>query len=520
MNSNRSLGAELLDAARARGDKPVIVEYTGRDRHAACSGREFVALVREVGQNLNRCRVGAGMRAALCLPNSTLYAAALTALMEREIVVAPLKLEYRATELAAVFRDLQPHLVISDPAFLSILAPHLRRLHPSPVVLVSRGLGFETLSGLPGGETASGGNGSDTGIGATARVSDDASGAAPEQIAPIGPYPDAELSLPDDVVSINFTYRGYGYPLGAMLTAQQYRQGAAGVAEGIEIERCRNVGLMLPMSHIYGLVTGVVLPLLYSVPAVVVATAHPRRAIETFAAERISFLPVVPELGEALCRFAPEDGSGIGVDLLALGGSALSSEQFERFRERVAAEVINGYGLTEFTPVAMHARSEARAGTIGKPLRGLETQCAGQDGELLLRGDGVALGYYRRSRETGEAFDKDGWFHTGDICRYNGNELVFVREKKATCKANGLMVDLVELRAVIKTCEWVEEADLRYADDGVTATVEVGDRLDRSDNGGERSDEAARELRRGLVRFLKPRLAGYKIPKVINVKSR
>ncbi len=501
MSSRHNLGHELVEGARARRDNPVFIEYSGGRRAASCSGREFVALVGEIGRTLDRRGAAAGMRAALCLPNGTLYAAAFAALLTRGIVAAPLKLEYRAAELAAVFRDLQPHFVLSDPGVLPVLAPHLRRFKHIPSVLVVRGLQFEDAS---------------------SEAVESALETVAEQLTPVGPAPEENPDLPNEAVSINFTYRGYGYPLGALLTAQQYRDGAAGVANGIEIERCRNVGLMLPMSHIYGLVTGVVLPLLYGVPTVVVTTAHPRRALETFAAERISFLPVVPELAEALYLFAPPDGSGIGVELLALGGSALSSEQFERFRGRIAPEVINGYGLTEFTPVAMHRRRAARAGTIGTPLPVLQTRCAASDGELLLRGEGVALGYYRRPTETGEAFDRDGWFHTGDICRYDGDELVFVREKKATCKANGLMVDLAELRAVFEACDFVDEAEIRLGDEGISATVIIGD---ASHNGAagdknETETETERELRRRLVRFLKPRIAGYKIPKVINVKSR
>jgi long-chain acyl-CoA synthetase len=97
------------------------------------------------------------------------------------------------------------------------------------------------------------------------------------------------------------------------------------------------------------------------------------------------------------------------------GGAALSKDLAEFFLSDAKILILEGYGLTETSPVLTCNRPDAyRFGTIGKPVKGVELKIA-EDGEILARGDMVMKGYLNNPEETAKAIDDQGWFHTGDL---------------------------------------------------------------------------------------------------------
>jgi long-chain acyl-CoA synthetase len=161
---------------------------------------------------------------------------------------------------------------------------------------------------------------------------------------------------------------------------------------------------------------------------------------------RLLFAPVHRRLGGHLRAFY-------------CGGAPLDPE-VARFFEHLGIGVHQGYGLTEAGPtVAMNSPSGSRVGSVGRPIPGTVARI-GSDGEILVRGPGVMLGYWRDERATAEAVDRDGWLHTGDLGRLDGDGYLFVtgRTKSLIVLESGKKVQPEEVEAALAASALFQES--------------------------------------------------------------
>ncbi|SHF62486.1 long-chain acyl-CoA synthetase [Fodinibius roseus] len=115
------------------------------------------------------------------------------------------------------------------------------------------------------------------------------------------------------------------------------------------------------------------------------------------------------------------------------GGAALSSNLF-RFMNALGIICLQGYGLTETSPVlSVHDRDHMRVGSSGPPLSNVEIKIA-EDGEILAKGPNIMKGYYRNKDKTDEVFTEDGWLMTGDVGKLEDNYLYITDRKKSVFK--------------------------------------------------------------------------------------
>ena len=241
---------------------------------------------------------------------------------------------------------------------------------------------------------------------------------------------------------------------------------------------------LLPLSHVFGQFLGMFLPPLLSGPVVFQRELSPSEIVSTIRRERVSVLVSVPRVLQSLKQKVERDLEARGQITsfrrrfseakdkhflrrwwifravrrqfgwkfwaLISGGAALDSET-EEFWGRLGYAVIQGYGLTETTSlISVNHPFRLGKGSIGKILPGREVKLA-EDGEILVKGGGVAAGYWDASGEQ-RACEEDGWYHTGDVGALDetGNLYFKGRKKEVIVTPGGTNVYPGDLEAALR----------------------------------------------------------------------
>jgi len=259
------------------------------------------------------------------------------------------------------------------------------------------------------------------------------------------PPPTVQLGH-DDIAFLQYTGGTTGVAKGAMLThgnmVANTLQLAAWVGD-LFTQGEEQIVTALPLYHIFSLTVNAILMTYFGGENVLITNPRDIPAfIKTLKKSRWSAITGVNTLYNALLHhpgFASVDCSRVKFALA--GGMAVQRAVAERWKKATGIPLIEGYGLTETSPVVTANPLDIKdyTGSIGMPLPSTEVTlrddddcevAAGQPGELCVRGPQVMKGYWNRPEETAKVMDLDGWLHTGDIARMDDEGLLYIVDRK------------------------------------------------------------------------------------------
>jgi long-chain acyl-CoA synthetase len=217
---------------------------------------------------------------------------------------------------------------------------------------------------------------------------------------------------------------------------------------------------ILPLNHLLEL-TGGLFCVVYTGGEVCYGqTFYPQEVLQIMKEKPITWMVTVPLFLKVLKSYLEKTGEKLPAHMKGFicGGARLSQEIAEFF-EQQNAPVLQGYGLTETSPViSVNSRHFNKAGSVGKPLPRTEVKIA-EDGEILARGPHVMKGYYKREDWTREVIDSEGWLHTGDLGEFDSDGFLYItgRLKNMIVLGDGKKVHPEEVESALeKSTLWKE----------------------------------------------------------------
>jgi long-chain acyl-CoA synthetase len=516
---------DLVAASIEKYPRSVALEFFGRETTYA----ELGGQIERAAEGLRLLGVQKGDRVALVLPNCPQHIVAFYAVLRLGAIVVEHNPLYTPRELRHQFEDHEAKVVIAwnnvvatlqdfpaDVAIETIISVDVTRSMP----LLTR-----TLLRLPIAKARESRTALTTSVRGTIIW---------EELLKSAPI-DAHIVRPeaDDLALIQYTSGTTGYPKGAMLThlnlgtnAAQARAWVPTVPPGTAV-----VYAVLPMFHAYGLTLCLTFAMSMGARLVLFPKFDPELVLAVIKKRPATFLPAVPPIYERLTAAADAAGVSLkGIEIAISGAMPLSASVVEPWEERTGGTLVEGYGLSETSPVLMAnpVGPTRRAGTVGLPLPNTEIRVVdpenpavdrgpGEQGELIVRGPQVFSGYWGKPEETAEVFvptadEGKDWFRTGDIVTVDPDGFVSVVDRiKELIITGGFNVAPSE----------VEEALRQHASIADAAVVGLP-----SEHNGEIVVAAVvlatgATLDETTVRdFVRANLAAYKVPKsVISVEE-
>jgi long-chain acyl-CoA synthetase len=328
----------------------------------------------------------------------------------------------------------------------------------------------------------------------------------------------------DDVAVLLYTSGTTGFPKGAMLSHRNLISNAAACSRAMDLSQKDRILLFLPMFHSFSFTVCVILPVYAGARIVLLESVRPfSKVIKSIFKERITFFVAVPTVYTILARKKiPVIPAFLLKFLLNIracvsGAASLPENTMHAFEERFRVPLIEGYGLTEASPVVSvnPLRGVRKPASVGPPLPGIEAAVVGEDGkrlpageigELIVKGDNVMKGYYNRKDET-DAVLKEGWLYTGDMAKIDDDGYIYIVDrKKDLILVDGMNVYPKEIEDFVMRDPSVEECAMVGIPDGKGSETSVL---------FIRRKENARLEEGGIRSSLKGHLAPFKIPRRI-----
>lgn len=332
-----------------------------------------------------------------------------------------------------------------------------------------------------------------------------------------------ELNPEKDIAILQYTGGTTGRSKGAMLT---HRNIVANVIQSFEFfkhdltpgeDRCLTV---IPLFHVFGMTSGMNLAILSGATNILLPRFDLDEVMQTIKTEQPTTFPGVPTMYVALANHPKAEEYGINSIRLCNSGSApMPVEVLKRFEHKTGAKILEGYGLSEASPVT-HCNpvfAERKTGSIGIGLPSTEYKVVdvatgtqdmpfGELGELIVKGPQVMEGYWHMPEETAHAL-RNGWLYTGDIARMDEEGYVYIVDrKKDMIIASGYNIYPRDVEEVLYEHPAVQEAVVIGVPDvyrGETVKAVIVKKA-----GADVTEEE-------IITFCKAHMAAYRVPTLI-----
>ena len=455
---------DLVAASASEFPGNVALEFFGRTTTYA----EMLEQIDRAAEGLRLLGVQKGDPVALVLPNCPQHIVAFYAILRLGAIVVEHNPLYTPRELRHQFEDHGARVVISWDKVVESIQEFPADVAVETIISVdlTRAMPFATraLLRLPIAKARE----------SRAALTTKVRGTIPWEEMLQSPPIESRIIRPvsEDVALIQYTSGTTGVPKGATLThanllvnAAQARSWVPGVTRGKAV-----VYAVLPMFHAYGLTLCLTFAMSMGSRLVLFPRFDPDLVLPVIKKHPPTFLPAVPPIYERLTKAAEEKGVSLkGIKIAISGAMPLSAAVVDPWEARTGGYLVEGYGLSETSPVLMAnpVGPTRRAGTVGLPLPSTEVRvvdpenptvdrASGEEGELVVRGPQVFSGYWKKPEETAAVFveDPDGgapWFRTGDIVTIDADGFVSIVDRiKELIITGGFNVAPSEVEEVVR----------------------------------------------------------------------
>lgn len=509
---------EALKASAKRFSKHVALEFFGRTTNY----RDLHEQVERAAGGLRKLGVRAGDRVALVLPSCPQHVVAFYAVLRLGAVVVEHNPLYTERELRHQFEDHEAKVAIVWDVVSGKVDQLPVDVRPERIVTVNMTKAMPTAQQI------------------ALRLPIPAARAARKKLTVrpaakrthsweslLGKRLSSRVAGPqlDDVAVLQYTSGTTGRPKGAILThanlranAMQGREWLPGLREGNEVFYG-----VLPLFHAYGLTLCLTFAMSIGARLVLFPTFDVDLVKKATKHSPPTFLPGVPPIYDRLARAALHGELDLSTVRFAISGAMpLPVSTVQRWEEITGGLLVEGYGMTEASPVALGnpAGPSRRPGSVGVPFPSTDIRVVepddpstevetGQPGELLIRGPQVFGGYWKRPEETAETLLDGGWLRTGDIVTVSTDGFVTVVDRrKELIITGGFNVSPSEVEEVLLSHPDIEDAAVVSLPRGDGAEMVAAAIVTR--NGADVNPAGVRD-------FCRTRLAAYKVPKRVDV---
>jgi long-chain acyl-CoA synthetase len=332
----------------------------------------------------------------------------------------------------------------------------------------------------------------------------------------------ADLDIPvineEDPAAMIYTSGLTGKPLGAVLTHHNLLSQSTLLKSevgGMDKDRCLAV---IPFFHSFGACANMVNALRIGASMVLMDRFTLDSIFSTIEKEKVTYIAAVPRLFLGMIFHDKADSYNIrSLRFCITGGSAMAPEFIPLFKEKFGVLLVEGYGLTEASPICTVGRLDMplKPGSIGFPIPGDQARVVddvgcelprGEVGELIFKGENVMKGYYKDEVMTAQVI-KDGWLYTGDLAKINGDGYIFLMgRKKRMVITSGFNVYPREVEIVLEMHPAVKQALVVSKPDLMRGEIVKAFIVSKP---GMSADEKA------IMKHCRTYLSSYKIPREI-----